>query len=116
MARWTWISDNSFVASAKRTTDGASNSRAMRCGESLALEIAVTAITGTNPVLRPAIQWSFDQTNWFTSHEIVGATATGRLLKTLPVQAPYFRLAWTIKGTFASGEGITFEARVGWRE
>lgn len=115
MARWTWITDN-FVASAKRTADGASNSRAVRFGETIALEIAVTAITGTSPVLRTMLQWSWDQTNWSTSHELVGATAVGRLSKVVPVQAPYFRLAWIIKGTFGAGEGITFEARAGWRE
>ena len=116
MAAWTWVGEPNFVPSQLRAASGGSNSRAVRNAEAVVIEAVVSAITGTAPVLRLAAQFSWDQTNWVTVAEIVGANAAGRIQKVIPVQGPYFRLAWTIAGTFAGGQGVTFGCSLGWRE
>lgn len=104
-----------MLASAARTSSGVSSIVNVKQAEEVAVDLDVTAISGTNAKIGFALQWRDDPDSgaWYTSAEIVRTSAAGRLMKRVPTLAAYFRLAYTIVGTTPSA---TFAARVSWRE
>ena len=64
----------------------------------LALILAITAVSGTNPTLDVTVQTSRDGSTWYTAGPFTQATATGTQRKVFALDR-YVRLAWTIGGT-----------------
>jgi hypothetical protein len=75
-------------------------------GDTLALQLVVSAATGTTPTLDVAVQWSMDGgTTWSpgeTADAFTQLTTTASKVKTFPVKAPSYRVVWTIGGTTPS--------------
>lgn len=101
------MSANTLVASSARTATGNSGAIAVGSGAAnLELELEVSAVSGTSPTMTLSIQWSDDGTN-FGSNDgsadgFAQVTATGNVVKSIPVRAPYMQLTWTIGGTSPS--------------
>lgn len=96
-----------LVASAARTATGSSSAIAMGSGAAtVELEVEVTAVSGTSPSMTLSIQWSDDGTNFGNvdgaTDAFAAITATGNVVKSMPVRAPYMQFTWTITGTTPS--------------
>lgn len=93
------------AASAARTTTGQSGAIQSQ-GKQIAVEVDVTAVSGTTPSLALTIEWSDDNgTTWFQADPpdtFTALTAVGKRVKEFDVKAPYFRAVWTITGTTPS--------------
>lgn len=75
-------------------------------GNMLALQLAVTASSGTTPTLDVALEWSMDGgTTWSpaeTADSFTQMTGTGSKVKVFTVKSPTYRVVWTIGGTTPS--------------
>ena len=96
-----------LVASAARTTTGSSSAITVGSGAAnLTLEVETTAASGTSPSMTLTVQWSVDGTNFGNidgaTDSFAAITATGNVVKSLPVRAPYMQFTWTISGTSPS--------------
>lgn len=97
---------NQFAAPAAQTANG--NTAAIACERGLNLSVLanVSAASGTSPSMTLEIQWSMDGVNFFsvdtTKDAFAALTAAGGAVKTVPVKAPFFRVAWVITGTTPS--------------
>lgn len=61
--------------------------------------IEVTEVTGTDARALFVVQWSNDgNAPWFESTPVANVTATGTFVKSMPVQACFWRLAAKITG------------------
>jgi hypothetical protein len=89
------------VASAARTTSG--NSASIdpgEGGETICLQVGVTAIGGT-PSMALSIEWSNDGTNWAvpeTADTFTAITNTIQRVKTFERKALLYRIVWAISG------------------
>lgn len=101
------MSANTLVASAARTATGNSGAIAVGSGAAnLELELEVSAVSGTSPTLVLSVQWSDDGTNFGnndgSTDAFASVNATGNVVKSIPVRAPYMQLVWTVGGTTPS--------------
>lgn len=105
------------VASAARTTTGASAALPMSSGDELVVEIEVTARSGTTPTLDLTVEWSQDGGTDFGASEAAAdaftqvATGTSlphRKVRKFSKKGDHYRIVWTIAGTTPS---FTFEVR-----
>jgi hypothetical protein len=91
------------VASAARTTNGASAAIPTEKGSGMAIMVEATALSGT-PNLVITIDWSFDGTNFAPSDPVESAftaittAAPTRAVKQFSTKAPFFRVNWAITG------------------
>jgi hypothetical protein len=95
------MGNSTIVASAARTTSSNSTGKVVD-GGNIALILAVTAVTGTNPTLDVVVQWSADGTNFFAAQaadSFTQVTATGGAAKLFTAKGPIYRVAWTVGGT-----------------
>lgn len=79
--------------------------------DELAIELAVTAVSGTTPTLVCEVEWSFDGTTFSQSDPadvFTQVTTAVRRVKLFKVKAPFYRIAYTIGGTTPS---FTFTAK-----
>jgi hypothetical protein len=95
------------VASAARTTSGNSGAIGLvDAGGQLALLVNVTAASGTTPSMTLTVQWSHDGTNFAdndtAADTFTAITTTKTTVKTFPIKAPFYRVAWAITGTTPS--------------
>lgn len=104
-----------LLASAARSSDGASSVHNVCYADEIAIDLDVTAISGTNASIAFSLQWRDDASSgaWYTSETTIRAKAAGRLMKRVATLARYFRLSYTILGTTPE---VTFSARASWRE
>lgn len=101
-----------LLASAARTTSGNMGNNGLNTtnAESVALELIVSAASGTSPTLVVSIEWSNDGTTWAAADPadaFAQLTAAGRRFKNVAVKGRFMRLVWTIGGTTPS---FTFTA------
>jgi hypothetical protein len=93
------------AASAARTTTGQS-AAVQAQGRQVAVEVDVTAVSGSTPSMTLTVEWSDDNgTTWFLADPpdtFTALTAAGKRVKEFDVKAPYFRTVWTISGTTPS--------------
>jgi hypothetical protein len=109
------LSANTVVASAARTANGTSAAYGLGpsfpLGQSIALEIEVTAVSGTSPSMALSVLWSEDGVNFGlndgSADTFAAITAVGNVVKTVPARAPYMQLSWVLTGTTPS---FTFSA------
>lgn len=93
------------AASSARTANGNSGAVGPNTAQVLEIGVVVSAASGTTPSCAFSVEWSFDGVNFgagespVTFAAITAAKNTG--LRTT-MQAPYFRLVWTITGTTPS--------------
>lgn len=93
------------VSSAARTTSGNAAVLSGDPGDSLALLLNVTAVSGTTPTLVVSVEWSHDGAVWApgeVADAFTSVNATGAKAKTFQVKGPYYRIVWTIGGTIPS--------------
>lgn len=99
------------LPSAARTTSGNASILAADTGDTLALQVDVSAASGTTPTLDISIQWSMDGTIWSpaaTPDTFTQITAVSSAVKTFAVKAPNYRVVYAIAGTTPS---FTFSVR-----
>ena len=99
------------LAAAARTTSGNATILAADTGDTLSLQVDVSAASGTTPTLDISVQWSMDGTTWSsaaTPDTFTQITATASTVKTFQVKAPNFRVVYAIGGTTPS---FTFSVR-----
>ncbi len=99
------------LASAARTTSGNATVSGADTGDTLSLQVDVTAASGTTPTLDISVQWSMDGTIWSpaaTPDTFTQITAVTSVVKTFQVKAPNFRVVYAIGGTTPS---FTFSVR-----
>ena len=92
-------------ASAAATTTGSSTAQRLEAGDELAIELDVTAVSGTTPNLTLSIEWSHDGTTWFLADPpdaMTAVTAVGKRVKEFDVKGGFYRVTWTITGTTPS--------------
>jgi hypothetical protein len=68
----------------------------------MAVQLIVTAVSGTNPAATFHIQWSFDGASWSDANpqDLIGtATAPASVIQRFEVKAPYWRLVAAVTGT-----------------
>jgi hypothetical protein len=103
-----------LAASAARTTNGTSTIQLNADqGDNLSVALVVTAFGGTTPTLDVVLEWSMDNgVTWVrndpTADAFTQVTGNASLVRTFPVRATTFRVAWTIGGTTPS---FTFSVR-----
>lgn len=103
-----------LATSAPRTTSGVSTTmRDSDQGDNLSVALVVTAFAGTTPTLDVVVEWSMDGgTTWVRNDPAADAftqvVGTANLVRTFPVRATTFRVAWTVGGTTPS---FTFSVR-----
>lgn len=72
-------------------------------GPNLQLQVNVSAIGGTTPSYTFTPQWSWDNVNFGPvdggGDAFAAITANGTTVKSVPLRAPYVRLAYTVSGT-----------------
>jgi hypothetical protein len=90
------------VSSAARTTSGDSGSiNPQEGGETICLQVGVTAASGT-PSMAIAIEWSNDDTNWATpdptADTMTAITGITQKVKGFERKALLHRIVWTITG------------------
>lgn len=92
------------IASAAITTTGTSSAIANHLGNGFQVNIAVTAVTGTNPTLDVRVEESFDGgTNWVTLYEMQRITAAGSYNSPiLRASGRHIRYVQTVGGTSPS--------------
>lgn len=75
-------------------------------GETVAVQIAVSAASGTTPSVTFEVQWSVDGVNWHsadgTADTFAAITAAKNVCKNFTVKGTYMRLVWTVTGTTPS--------------
>ena len=74
-------------------------------GDSLSVEIIVSAVSGTTPSATFSVQWSDDGVNYAgaTPADVFTAiTAIGNAVQRFTSKGAYFRLAWVVTGTTPS--------------
>lgn len=96
-----------LLASAARTASGNMGNTGLDVSgaEAVALELNVTAVSGTTPSLTVSIEHSNDGTNWAAADPVdafAARTTTGRVFKNVTVKGRFIRLVWTISGTTPS--------------
>ena len=104
---------STILASAARTANGNMGNSGVDCtaGEAVALELIVTAVSGTTPSMTLSVDWSNDGTNWSPADpgdSFAAVTANIRRFKNVSVKGRYMRLSWAISGTTPS---FTFEVK-----
>lgn len=93
-----------LAASSARTTSGTSSSLGV-AGQTLALQVVVTAASGTTPSMALSVQWSNDGSTWSAADPIdsmTALTAVGSAVKAFSAKAAYARVSWAITGTTPS--------------
>lgn len=94
------------VPSAARTTSGTSGSlNPGEEGETVCLQVGVTAASGTSPSLALSVEWSNDGTNWAapeTADSFTAITAAVQRVKTFERKALFYRVVWAVTGTTPS--------------
>lgn len=96
---------NPIRASAAATTSGTTAAIRNENGDELAVEVDVTAVTGTGPSMTVSVEWSHDGTTWFTGDPpdvFTAITAVGKKVKEFDMKGPWYRVAWAITGTTPS--------------
>lgn len=101
-------------ASAPQTVNGQSGGIPVPVGSSsVAVQVNVTAASGTTPSMTLTVQWSNDGTTWGsadgTPDTMTAITAATVVSKSFPVRGGFMRLSWAITGTTPS---FTFAATV----
>lgn len=90
-----------IVTSAARTTTGNTGSLTPGwTGESLALLLDITAVSGT-PNLVLSVEWSNDATNWAVpevADAFAAVTTAVKRVKVFERKAAFYRVVWTITG------------------
>ena len=74
-------------------------------GDSLSVEIIVSAVSGTTPSATFSVQWSDDGVNYAAANPadaFTAITAVGNIDQRFTVKGAYYRLAWVISGTTPS--------------
>jgi hypothetical protein len=99
------------ATSAARTANGSGNAIDSDRGLNLAVQVTVSAASGTTPTLDLAVEWSQDAgTTWApadTPDTFTQITTTKNVVKSFVVKGNSYRLVWTIGGTTPS---FTFRA------
>lgn len=93
------------VASAARTTSSNSGGIRGRFGESLALLVDVSAVTGTSPTLDLSVEWSHDGTTFAAAESadsFAQITGTKTTVKRFDAKGPFYRVVWATAGTSPS--------------
>lgn len=86
--------------SALDETDDANVGGQVPSGAELLLAVDVTTITGSSPTLDLEVEWSGDGATYIgASDTFTQITATGVVIKTIPVKAALWRLVYGIGGT-----------------
>lgn len=99
-----------ILASAARTTTGQSPAFGVDSGETVAVLIDVTAVSGTSPSMTVNVEWTNDGSTWFVADPVdafTAITAAGKKAKSFTVKGTAARLNYTISGTTPS---FTFSA------
>jgi hypothetical protein len=97
-------------ASAAKTVTGTTPSFDEGSHDKIAIEIDVTAVSGTTPSMTVNVEWSHDNSSWFSADPVDAFTAITTALKKVKlfdVKGLYCRLNYTISGTTPS---FTFAA------
>lgn len=93
-------------ASAITATGNGTGTQTPADGETCAVQIAVTAASGTTPSITFEVQWSVDGVNWHsadgTPDTFAAITAAKNVCRNFTVKGTYMRLAWTVSGTTPS--------------
>jgi len=74
-------------------------------GDSLSVEIIVTAVSGTTPSATFSVQWSEDGVNYAAANPadaFTAITAVGNIVQRFTTKGAYYRLAWVVTGTTPS--------------
>ena len=74
-------------------------------GDSLSVEIIVSAVSGTTPSATFSVQWSDDAVNYAPANPadvFTAITATGNIVQRFTAKAAFYRLAWVVSGTTPS--------------
>lgn len=99
-----------LAASATRTTSGVSGAIRISDSSRVAVQVNVTASSGTTPTLDLTLEWS-NNAGTFAPGDPADAfttiTGNGNKVKSFAVQGEYVRLAWAVAGTTPS---FTFNA------
>lgn len=93
------------LASTTVTAGGTGPAIALDDGNSLSVELDVTAVAGTSPSLTVSVQWSQDGSNWAgadPADSFTALTAAAVVVKAFTVKAPQCRLSWAVAGTTPS--------------
>lgn len=102
---------STVLASAARTETGQSTQFDVGEGDTIALLVDVTAVSGTSPSLTVNVEWTDDGSTWFVSDPadaFTAITAADKKAKVFTVKGTAARLNYTISGTTPS---LTFSVR-----
>lgn len=95
-----------LVPSQTVTATGNSGALAISVTPNLALQVTVTAASGTSPSMTLAVQWSNDGTNFGApdggGDTFTAITAAGTVAKLITPKGRFMQLVWTITGTSPS--------------
>ena len=88
-------------------------------GTTVAIQIVVSAVSGTTPSATFEIQWSNDGVNYGsadgTADSFAAITAAKSVSKSVTVKGSMMRLAWTVSGTTPSFTVAASAAEIGCR-
>lgn len=100
-----------FVPSAARTSSGVATGVLLPAyGSTVAVQVNVTASSGTTPSMALTVEWSDDSSTWFVAdpaEPFTAITTTGTAVKTFARKGRFARLRWVLTGTSPS---FTFSA------
>lgn len=100
-----------ILPSAARTTSGNQSVAVDDLGNNVAVQVSVTAASGTTPTLDISLEWSMEGSIWSpaaTPDTFASITATTSVVKTFVTKGPFYRIVYTIGGTTPS---FTFSVR-----
>ena len=95
------------------TASGSEPSPHSVIGDSLSVEVIVSAVSGTTPSATFSIQWSSDGVNFADASPVDSfspITAVGNIVQRFNTKGLYYRLSWSVTGT-APSLTTTIEAR-----
>lgn len=88
------------------TASGNGNGVSVPLGQTVGVQLVVSAASGTTPSATFEVQWSIDGVNWCsadgTKDTFAAVTAAGNACKNLSVKGTWMRLAYTVSGTTPS--------------
>ena len=96
---------NTIMTSQVLTASGNESTGHSVIGDSLAVIINVTAISGTSPSATFSVQWSNDAVNWADASPadaFTPITGIGLADQRFPCKGGFYRLSWQISGTTPS--------------
>lgn len=99
------MADNRTLQNGAVTATGAGAGFTVPPGNTVSVQIVVSAVSGTSPSATFKVQWSEDGATWCDvepAEDFTAITAVKSTAKSFIPKGPNMRLAWTVSGTTPS--------------